>query len=300
MTLEAIGLWNEPSNPAYWDQGHDPEYRAFGEMVTYAAQAIGSAAPRVARVLGGVDANDTAVLHRLLEDRGLRDHVDAVGVHGFPYDWSHFRSEDWRAAYDACVLTASPLPVWVTEAGASSYDGVRIQRRAFRDTQAMLVAADRLYWYSLLDLPLSAAPYDYFGETFGHIYRRHHFFGLFTANGWPKPAVGELLPTTGVVQWFQYGDHATLARSVEVMRSLGITTVRTGLSWADWCRPDGHAWLDSIMTALEDFFVFATLCFTPPSFARWPSTNNAACGTIPRDLGTFADFALWVAERYGQ
>ena len=36
------------------------------------------------------------------------------------------------------------------------------------------------------------------------------------------------------------------------LRDLGVRHLRTGLSWADFYRPDALAWFDRQMAALED------------------------------------------------
>ena len=35
------------------------------------------------------------------------------------------------------------------------------------------------------------------------------------------------------------------------MKRMGVTYLRTGLSWADWFRPDAERWFDRLVRALE-------------------------------------------------
>ncbi|TIW04797.1 MAG: beta-xylosidase, partial [Mesorhizobium sp.] len=66
----------------------------------------------------------------------------------------------------------------------------------------------------------------------------------------------------GLVQWFHFED-PRLDDAVAWMKRLGVTNVRTGLSWADSFRPNALDWYDRQMEALADFDVTITFCFTP-------------------------------------
>ena len=96
----------------------------------------------------------------------------------------------------------------------------------------------------------------------------------------------------GVCQWFHFEDHR-LDRAVEWLRRLGVRQLRTGLSWADWCRPGAEAWFDRLMTAVDEFDTTVTLCFTPPSLGKRPHHTSP-----PRDLTAFAEFAETLVKRY--
>lgn len=77
-------------------------------------------------------------------------------------------------------------------------------------------------------------------------------------------------------QWFHFEDHR-LDDAVRWLRDLGVTHLRTGLSWADSFRPDALKWFDRQMRALEPFAVTLTFCFTPEH-------RGAAAGGIRRIL----------------
>ena len=47
------------------------------------------------------------------------------------------------------------------------------------------------------------------------------------------------------------------------LKRLGVRHLRTGLSWADSLRPNADAWFDRQMSAVADFDVTLTFCFTP-------------------------------------
>ena len=98
----------------------------------------------------------------------------------------------------------------------------------------------------------------------------------------------------GLVQWFPYGDVARIRRVARKVRSLGVTAVRTHLSWADWCRPEGPAWTETILDELDGLDVLPVLHYTPPSLGEKPFTSS-----VPRDLGAFAYFVRSVCAQHG-
>jgi CDP-paratose 2-epimerase len=98
----------------------------------------------------------------------------------------------------------------------------------------------------------------------------------------------------GLVQWFPYGDLKRVRRVVATLNRLGIRRLRTILSWADWCRHEGPAWLQLVLDELEGFDVLPVLHSTPPSFGEKPYTSS-----VPRDLGTYAYFVRRICEEHG-
>lgn len=98
----------------------------------------------------------------------------------------------------------------------------------------------------------------------------------------------------GLVQWFPYGDVERIRRVRRKLGSLGVSSIRTHLSWADWCRPDGPAWIATTLDELEGLDVLPVLHYTPPSLGEKPYTSS-----VPRDLGAFAHFVARVCEEHG-
>jgi beta-xylosidase len=78
------------------------------------------------------------------------------------------------------------------------------------------------------------------------------------------------------------------------MEELGVTYLRTGLSWADALRPGGVSWLDRQMKALEKFQVTATFCFTPEE--RGVAAHHTS---PPKNPEEFAEFCARMTRRYG-
>jgi beta-xylosidase len=289
--IEAIKFWNEPNNLSHWDFQMDTEWRQYSRMTRMAAEAVRRRCPDLCLVLGGISPIDGNFL-RLLASHGLLDSLDAVAVHGFPLDWNHWQIQEWPQKI-AEVETVTNLPVWVTEVGASSFGADEVQVFGLqRTTELLLGRVERIYWYSLLDLPPAWEATTRHKESEGSSYYRHFYMGLIRADNTPKPAAAHFNPELGLCQWFHYEDHR-LETAIAWLRCLGVRKLRTGISWADWHRPAAHVWFDRQMAALREFDITITLCFTPPSRGQRP------CHTSPPvDLEEFAQFAVEVVDRY--
>lgn len=289
--IESLKLWNEPNNLSHWDFTMDPDWQDFSCMVKDAARAIRQLAPELPLVLGGVSPIDPDFI-RLLRARGTLDQLDAVGVHGFPLDWNHWKINEWPTRL-AEAEDAAGLPAWITETGASSFGADEVQTFGLIRTRDLLRdRADRVYWYSLMDLPPAWPATTRHRESEGSAYYRHFHMGLIQADGQPKPALRRFHPDFGLCQWFHFNDHR-LDHAVREMQRMGVRRLRTGISWADWHRPGALAWFDRQMAALTQFQVMVTLCFTPPSRGRRPCHTSP-----PGDIGEFTEFATQVVSRY--
>jgi beta-xylosidase len=80
---------------------------------------------------------------------------------------------------------------------------------------------------------------------------------------------------------------------VEWLQRLGVKYLRTGISWADWFRPNAEAWFDRQMEALEPFNTTLTLCFTPEHMGLAPHYTSP-----PKQVEDFAEFAVWAVRKY--
>ena len=291
--VEAIVLWNEPNNLSHWNFHLDPDWARYSDLVKQASSAIRSVNPDLKIVLGGVSSCDSDFL-RLMASYGVMDHVDAVGVHGFPLDWNHWQLSEWPSRIDE-AFHVSGKPVWVLEAGASSFGAEEVQAFALKRTIELIRAkTQRIHWYSLYDLPPTWPAETRHKEAEGSAYYRHYYLGLLKSDGAPKLSAG-LFPTDGSVglcQWFHFEDHR-LDSAARWMRDHGVRYLRTGLSWADSFRPNAVAWFDRMMGAVEAFDVSLTLCFTPAHLGLEEHHTSP-----PRDNREFANFARWAVERY--
>ena len=292
--IEAAMIWNEPNNKSHWDIEADPTWDIFARMSCLAGQAIAAEAPGLPRVLGGMSPIDPGFLDRLTE-RGVLQQVDAVAVHGFPLDWNNWSINDWPDQLRR-ISSVTHLPVWVSEVGVSSFGAEEVQAWGLRRSFELLRGrAPRIHWYSLYDLPAAWPATTRHREAEGSSYYRHFHMGLLDEHGQDKLAAKifhEFAPDLGLCQWFHFEDHR-LDDAVRRMKELGVTTLRTGLSWADFYRPDALAWFDRQMTALEGFNVTVTFCFTPEHKGVWPHYSAP-----PKDPQEFADFCGGMIRRY--
>lgn len=292
--IEAAMIWNEPNNKSHWDPEIDPDWMRFGQMVNLAAEAIAEANPGVTRVLGGISPIDPGFMTRM-KNYGVLDRVNAVAVHGFPLDWNLWQIHDWPQKLEE-IRGVTDLPIWVSEVGVSTFGAEEVQVWGLRRTAELLKGnAARIQWYSLYDLPREWEATTRHREAEGSSYYRHFYMGLLREDGTPKPALEEFarhVPEMGIVQWFHYQDHR-LDDAVAWMKRLGVTHLRTGLSWADSFRPDALDWFDRQMQALEDFDVTVTFCFTPEH--RGVAPHHTSAPQVPEE---FAAFCAQMIERY--
>ena len=292
--IEAAMIWNEPNNKSHWDPVVDPGWVKFSEMVVLAAKAIRAENAHLPRVLGGMSPIDPTWV-QMLASRGVLDHLDALAVHGFPLDWNLWALDDWPAKI-AEIRAVTDLPVWVSEVGVSTFGADEVQDWGLKRTAELLVGrAPRIHWYSLYDLPKEWEATTRHKEAEGSSYYRHFAMGLLRQDGTPKLAAehfARVAPAMGLCQWFHFEDHR-LDDAVEWMKRLGVTYLRTGLSWADWLRPDAERWFDRLVRALEPFDTTVTFCFTPESEGIEPHHTSA-----PKDPAKFAAFCAEMVQRY--
>jgi beta-xylosidase len=294
--IEAAMIWNEPNNKSHWDPDIDPGWGLFAETAIAAGRAIAAANPLLPRVLGGISPIDPAFIVNMRE-RGVLDHVDIVAVHGFPLDWNLWQIDEWPQKL-AEIRAATPLPIWVTEVGVSSFGAEDVQSWGLKRTAELLVGrSSRVQWYSLYDydLPRIWEATTRHREAEGSSYYRHFHMGLLREDGTPKLALtefGKWTPQIGLCQWFHFNDHR-LDAAVAWMRRLGVKYLRTGLSWADSFRPDALGWFDRQMDALAEFNVTVTFCFTPEHRGIAPHHTSP-----PLVKEEFAAFCADMVRRY--
>jgi beta-xylosidase len=295
MPIEAAMIWNEPNNKSHWDPQIDPDWSRFAEMARLAGAAIADAAPGLPRVLGGMSPIDPNFIANM-ERQGVLDAVDVVAVHGFPLDWNLWSIHDWPAKLDE-IRAVTGKPLWVSEVGVSTFGAEEVQEWGLRRTAELLVGrAPRIHWYSLYDLPKAWPATTRHKEAEGSSYYRHFAMGLLREDGSPKLALKrfhDVAPAIGLCQWFHFED-PRLDDAVRWMKELGVTYLRTGLSWADWCRPNAAPWFDRMMRALEPFDVTVTFCFTPEHKGIEP--HHTSPPVEPRE---FAAFCAEMLRRYG-
>ena len=292
--IEAVMLWNEPNNLSHWDFEVDREWSAYAEMVKLAALAIEAEMPDLPKVLSGISPIDPAFVTRM-KDKGVLDAVDVVALHGFPLDWNHWTIHEWPDKI-AEIRAVTNKPIWVSEVGASSFGAEEVQAFGLNKTAELLLPRlDHIYWYSLFDLPRAWPATTRHRESEGSSYYRHFYMGLFREDGTPKLAAQhfrQYAPALGICQWFHFEDHR-LEGAVQALKDLGVKKLRTGLSWADYERPNAEKWFDHQMNLLEPFEVTVTYCYTPERCGVKPHHTSP-----PQRLEEYAEFCGAMTKRY--
>src|SRR5438477_6941978 len=203
-------------------------------MTILAANAIRKANPQLRIVLGGISPIDPKFLE-LMKGYGVLDAVDTIAVHGFPLDWNHWSIHDWPKKIEE-VRAVSDKPVWVSEAGVSSFGAEEVQAFGLKRTAELLLPiVERVHWYSLFDLPRTWEATTRHKEAEGSAYYRHYYMGLIKEDGSPKLALDDFrkyTPELGIMQWFHWQDHR-LNDALLWTQDLGVTHLRTGISWWD-------------------------------------------------------------------
>jgi beta-xylosidase len=287
-------LWNEPNNLSHWDFEIDKDWSIFSDMIKAAGAAIRAENPRLTRVLGGISPIDPNFIAKL-QGYGALDYVDAIAVHGFPLDWNHWTIHEWPDKLEE-IRAITPLPIWVSEVGVSTFGAEEVQEFGLRRTAELLIGkAPRIHWYSLFDLPKAWPATTRHREAEGSSYYRHFYMGLLREDGSPKLALktfSNYAPELGICQWVHFEDHR-LDETARWLRELGVKYMRTGISWADSFRPDAEQWFDRQMRALDPFHVTLTYCFTPEHCGMRPHYTSP-----PKSVEEFADFCARMTRRY--
>jgi CDP-paratose 2-epimerase len=94
------------------------------------------------------------------------------------------------------------------------------------------------------------------------------------------------IPEVGLLQRFHVGEEALVEAVLEEMSRLNVTRLRTGVSWADYLRPEGEAFYTWLLARLaEEVEVVPCFVYTPPSLGEAPRT-----AAPPREPKLYADF----------
>jgi beta-xylosidase len=292
--VEAVMLWNEPNNLSHWDFEIDEDWTMFAAMANVASAAVRAEQRGLTQVLGGISPIDPGFIQNMAA-KGVLDSVDVVAVHGFPLDWNHWTINEWPAKLDE-IRAVTTKPIWISEVGVSTFGAEEVQEFGLTRTFELLHGrVPRVHWYSLFDLPRAWPATTRHREAEGSSYYRHFYMGLLREDGTPKRAAErfhDYAPEFGICQWFHFDDHR-LDSAVCWLKRLGVTRIRTGLSWADWHRPNAQAWFDRQMRALDPFDVTITFCFTPECEGIRPHYTSP-----PKQVEQFADFCGQMIRRY--
>ncbi len=103
-------------------------------------------------------------------------------------------------------------------------------------------------------------------------------------------------PIVGILEWFRPGEHSRVAQVLADLHTLGVTELRTGVSWADWHTAEGQKWYDWLLPELASRVnVLPCFLYTPPSLGLAPKTSSP-----PAEPKRYADFIDQMIERFGR
>jgi CDP-paratose 2-epimerase len=100
----------------------------------------------------------------------------------------------------------------------------------------------------------------------------------------------------GAVEWIRPGEHWRVPRIIDELRAIGAKHLRTGISWADYHRPDGPDWYAWLLPELSQHIELLP-CFhsTPPSLGVVEKSSAP-----PRDPKAYADFLDVFVTAFGE
>lgn len=189
--IEAWEVWNEPNTSFFWRPAVDAE--AYTRLLRKTYLAVKSANPKATVILGGLspgtdptikDSITAADFLGLVYKNGGGGFFDAVGFHAYgegPLEgWLANELAELRSVMHANGDDAKPI--WITEMGCYTHGAGSVSEawqaeyvKQAREFLAGVPYVERFYWYTLRDGDSSSDP--------------EMNYGLFRADGTPKPAV---------------------------------------------------------------------------------------------------------------
>lgn len=110
-----------------------------------------------------------------------------------------------------------------------------------------------------------------------------------------------ITPEIGILEWFRVGEYEHVELAIKDLKKLGVKNLRTGLSWADWCSPEGKEWLSWLIPHLsKEFQVLPCLTYTPPSLGIEPKTSSPPRKPeeytyfVEEMISVFGDYFEWI------
>ena len=98
----------------------------------------------------------------------------------------------------------------------------------------------------------------------------------------------------GVVSYFHLNDADTVERVVSGLENIGVTHLRTAVSWCDWETEEGPGWYRWVLDLLcSRFEVLPCVLYTPPARGLVPKTSSP-----PRDPNEYAEFVDLLLSTY--
>lgn len=103
-------------------------------------------------------------------------------------------------------------------------------------------------------------------------------------------------PALGILEWFRPGEYKEVKEAIADFKKLGISHLRTGISWADWHVEGTEEWYDWLFKELHPHVeILPCFLYTPPSIGEMPKTSAP-----PKELKAYADFIDLMITKYGE
>ena len=103
-------------------------------------------------------------------------------------------------------------------------------------------------------------------------------------------------PALGILEWLRPGEEERVERLLLDLKTIGVTELRTGISWADWHTEGGEKWYDWLLPRLAgELNVLPCFHYTPPCLGIAPSECSP-----PRNPKQYADFLDVFISRFGE
>jgi CDP-paratose 2-epimerase len=101
----------------------------------------------------------------------------------------------------------------------------------------------------------------------------------------------------GIVEWFRVGEYEKVESVLLQLQELGITELRTGISWADYFTDAGKDWYDWLIPAIANKVnILPCFLYTPPSIGIRPKTS--APPVNPKEFADFLDVMITKYDQY--
>lgn len=99
----------------------------------------------------------------------------------------------------------------------------------------------------------------------------------------------------GILEWLRPGEYEHAEETLQLLREIGVTCLRTGISWADWHAEGGKEWFDWLIPRLaREVELLPCFTYTPPSLGIEAKTSSP-----PRKPKDYADFIDLMITGYG-
>jgi CDP-paratose 2-epimerase len=103
-------------------------------------------------------------------------------------------------------------------------------------------------------------------------------------------------PVLGILEWLRPGEEERVERLLVDLKTIGVTELRTGISWADWHTQRGEKWYDWLLPRLaRELNVLPCFHYTPPCLGIAPSECSP-----PRNPKQYADFLDVFISRFDE